>query len=199
VSTSPSGPVRPARLAGFILLGVAVVAVGLGIFALADSASGQTASPSTNTVTAPETISPTTAKQTTTAKPTTSAAPSTTAPSTSYPSGQTTTVLAAPGATTSPTGPPPVMVRVYNNSYIKNLAAQAAADLRNAGFDVVQIGGYSQGIIPASTAYYSPLPGEQQTAEAIAQRYSMRALPRFPGIADASPGVIVIVTKDFKG
>ncbi|HEX3785934.1 MAG TPA: LytR C-terminal domain-containing protein [Pseudonocardiaceae bacterium] len=202
MSTSPTGPVRPARLAGFILLGVAVVAVGLGIFALADSASGQTASQPPTSVTSPETVPVTTPKPTTTVKPTTTtAAPTTTttAPTTSYPAGQTTTVIPAPPANTAPAAPPPVMVRVYNNSTIKGLAAEAAADLKNAGFDVVEVGNYSQGIVPATTAYYSPAPGEQQTAQAIAAKYSMRVLPRFQGIADASPGVIVIVTNNFKG
>ena len=203
MSASPTGPVRPARLAGFILLGVAVVAVGLGIFALADSASGQTTSSGpTSQVTAPETITTTTAKPTTTtAKPTTTtAAPTTTpSPTSSYPSGQTTTVVPAPPASTGPAAPPPVPVRVYNNGTIKGLAARATADLQNAGFDVVETGNYSQGNIPTSTVYYSPTPGEQDTAQAIAQKFGMRVQPRFPGIADASPGVIVIITNDFKG
>jgi hypothetical protein len=200
VSASPTGPVRPARLAGFILLGVAVVAVGLGIFALADSAAGQTSSSGpTSAVTAPETIPHTT----TTPKPTTTTAPptttTTTAPTTSFPSGQTTTVVPAPPVDTGPPAPPPVQVRIYNNSKIQGLAARAEADLTAAGFDVVAISGYSQGIIPTSTVYYTSAPGEQDTAQQIGQKFGMRVEPRFPGIADASPGVIVIVTKDFKG
>ena len=199
MSASPTGPVRPARLAGFILLGVAVVAVGLGIFALADSAAGQTTSSGpTSQVTAPETIPHTTAKPPAT---TTTAAPATTTtvpPTSSYPSGQTTTVVPAPPASTGPAAPPPVPVRVYNNSTIQGLAARAAADLTSAGYDVVAVSGY-QGKIPTSTVYYSPAPGEQDTAQAIGQKFGLRVEPRFPGIADASPGVIVIVTKDFNG
>jgi hypothetical protein len=194
VSASPTGPVRPARLAGFILLGVAVVAVGLGIFALADSAAGQTGSSGpTSQVTAPETFT------TTTAKPTTTTTTTTPPPTTSYPSGQTTTVLPAPPPTTGPAAPPPVPVRVYDNGTIPKAGARAAADLQNAGFDVVQVGNYAKGNIPTTTVYYSPAPGEQETAQAIGQKFGMRVLPRFPGIADASPGVIVIITNDFKG
>jgi hypothetical protein len=199
VSASPTGPVRPARLAGFILLGVAVVAVGLGIFALADSAAGQTTSSGPTTgVTAPETIPHTTTKPptTTTAPPPTT---TTTAPTTSFPSGQTTTVVPAPPADTGPAAPAPVQVRIYNNSKIQGLAARAEADLTADGFDVVAISGYSQGVIPTSTVYYTSAPGEQDTAQQIGQKFGMRVEPRFPGIADASPGVIVIVTKDFKG
>ena len=200
MSASPTGPVRPARLAGFILLGVAVVAVGLGIFALADSAAGQTTSPPTSQVTAPETITTTTAKPTTPKPTTTTAAPSTTAPTTTYPSGQTTTVVPAPPVTTGPPAPPPIQVRVYNNGTIHLLAQQAATDLTNAGFDVVAVANYPQGKIPTTTVYYTPdVPGEQSTAQAIAQKFGMRVQPRFPGIADASPGVIVIITNDFKG
>lgn len=199
MSASPTGPVRPARLAGFILLGVAVVAVGLGIFALADSAAGQTtSSPPTTGVTAPETIPHTTTQPTTT---TTTAPPTTTttAPTTSFPSGQTTTVVPAPPVTTGPPASAQVQVRVYNNSKIQGLAARAAADLTADGFDVVAVSGYSQGIIPTSTVYYTSAPGEQDTAQQIGNKFGMRVEPRFPGIADASPGVIVIVTKDFKG
>ncbi|HJP75168.1 MAG TPA: LytR C-terminal domain-containing protein [Pseudonocardiaceae bacterium] len=199
MSASPTGPIRPARLAGFILLGVAVVAVGLGIFALADSAAGQTSSaPPTSQHTAPETITTTT----TTPKPTTTTpAPTTTTtpPTTSYPSGQTTTVVAPPPANTGPPAPPPVQVRVYNNGTIKGLAARAAADLQSDGFNVVQVGNYAQGNIPTTTVYYTSAPGEQDTAQAIASKFGMRVEPRFPGIADASPGVIVIITNDFKG
>jgi hypothetical protein len=195
VSASPTGPVRPARLAGFILLGVAVVAVGLGIFALADSASGQTSSSGpTSQVTAPETITTTTPRPTT-AAPTTTTMP----PSTSYPSGQTTTVLPAPTTNAGPPAPPPVQVRVYDNGTIPKAAARAAADLTSDGFDVVQVGNYAQGNIPTTTVYYTSAPGEQATAQAIGQKFGMRVLPRFPGIADASPGVIVIITNDFKG
>ncbi|HEV3357860.1 MAG TPA: LytR C-terminal domain-containing protein [Pseudonocardiaceae bacterium] len=196
MSASPTGPVRPARLAGFILLGVAVVAVGLGIFALADSAAGQTTtSGPTSQVTAPETFTPTTTKST--PPKTTTAAPTTTpSPTTTTTAGPTTTVIPPPSGTPAP---PPVQVRVYNNGTIKGLAARAAADLTNAGFDVVQVGNYAQGDIPTSTAYYTPAPGEQATAQAIGTKFGMRVLPRFPGIADASPGVIVIITNDFKG
>ncbi|HEY2564756.1 MAG TPA: LytR C-terminal domain-containing protein [Acidimicrobiales bacterium] len=182
---------------------MAVVAVGLGIFALADSAAGQTTSSGpTSQVTAPETISTTTTKPTTPKPTTTTPKPTTTTPSptTSYPSGQTTTVIPAPPVNTGPAAPPPIQVRVYNNGTIKGLAARATADLQANWFDVVETGNYSQGNIPTSTVYFTPsAPGEQDTAQAIGQKFGMRVQPRFPGIADASPGVIVIITNDFKG
>ncbi|HEX3647597.1 MAG TPA: LytR C-terminal domain-containing protein [Pseudonocardiaceae bacterium] len=195
---------RPARLAGFVLLGVAVVAVGLGVFTLTsngESPSAQARPPATGSSTAqPPTGRSSTPRTTTTtqARPTTTA---TTAPTTTKQRPtQTTTVVPAPA---QPTGKPSlratVPVRVYNNSFIKNLAATAGQDFRNDGFDVVTTGNYSQGTIPTTTAYYTSRPGEHEIANELGHDFGMRVLPRFSGIAFASPGVIVIVTEDFKG
>ena len=179
---------RPVRTAGFVLIGVAVVAVGLGVFALTSNGSGQASAgrPPVTTTTKP---APTTTHPTTTRPPTTTP---------SFPSGQTTTV-APPPTTTSVNPLQGVPVRVYNNSKIPDLAMVAAQDFRNAGFNVVLVGNYPQGVLPHSAAFYSPAPGEQAVATQLAQEFNMQAQPRFPGIAFSSPGVIVIVTKDFQG
>lgn len=86
---------------------------------------------------------------------------------------------------------------MYNNSTIKGLAARAAADFRAAGYRVVKVGNYPWGIIPASTVYWGSGSGEKATAQSLAHEFGIRAKPRFPGIANASPGVIAILTKDF--
>jgi hypothetical protein len=186
---------RPVRTAGLVLIGVAVVAVGLGVFALTSNGSGQASAgrPPATSTTQPL---PTT---TTHPKPTTTT-PTTTTPTTtpSFPSGQTTTI-APPPTSTTPSLIQTVPIRVYNNSLIQNLAAMGAQDFRNAGYNVVFVGSYPQGIIPNSTAYFSPAPGEQEVATQLAQQFGMRVLPRFTGIAAAAPGVIVILTKDFHG
>lgn len=180
---------RPVRLAGFVLIGVAVVAMGIGVVTLTSNGSPQSQGrpPVTGTTTAgPTTPGPT---HPTTGHPTTP----------SVPPGKTTTVAPPPGTpTTTPSPQQTVAVRVYNNSMIKNLASTAANDFRAAGFDVVQVGNYPGGVIDHSTAYYSPAPGEQQIATELGQEFNMKVMPRFPGIAFASPGVIVIVTQDFK-
>lgn len=90
-------------------------------------------------------------------------------------------------------------VRVYNNSTIKGLADQAANKLRGAGFNVTQVGNYPQGKIPSSTVYYREGTEEQGTAEAIAKQVGVKAEPRFLGLRQSSPGVIMIVTQDFAG
>jgi microcystin degradation protein MlrC len=90
-----------------------------------------------------------------------------------------------------------VTVRVYNNSLIEHLAARAADDFRKAGWNVTEVKGYPYGTIPETTAYYRPGTDEEAAAKQLAQAFGFKAEPRFEGIKDASPGVIVIVTKDY--
>jgi hypothetical protein len=88
-------------------------------------------------------------------------------------------------------------VRIYNNSTIRGLAARAADDFRAAGWTVVEVGNYAGGTIPTTTAYYQEGTGQRDGAEAIGSKFGVRVEPRFPGIANASPGLIVIVTNDY--
>lgn len=90
-------------------------------------------------------------------------------------------------------------MRVYNNSTIHLLAARAAEEFRGAGWNVVDVSNYSSGNIPATTAFYRPGTDEEPAAKAIAAEFGMRAEPRFDGIQQASPGVIIIVTNDYTG
>jgi hypothetical protein len=131
----------------------------------------------------------------------TSASPATSQPPTTAPAGGQPASVAPPG-----TGVPPdqagakwVQVRVYNNSTIKGLAAQAAADFRAGGWNVAEAANYPYGIIPTTTAYFTPGTDEETAARALAATFGMQAAPRFAGIQDASPGVIVIVTNDYQG
>ena len=89
-------------------------------------------------------------------------------------------------------------MRIYNNSTIRDLAVRARDDLTAAGWQVVDIGNYPWGTIPTTTVYYQEGTGQRANAEAIGAKLGMRVLPRFPGIANASPGLIVIVTQDYR-
>ena len=91
-----------------------------------------------------------------------------------------------------------VPVRVYNNSTIPGLAAEAAEQFRRAGWTIEQVGNYPFGIIPTSTVYFRPGTLEEPAAAALGSEFGLRVLPRFAGLADASPGLIVIVTNDFQ-
>lgn len=89
-------------------------------------------------------------------------------------------------------------VRVYNNSTVHGLADRAADRLRKAGFKVVSVGNYPGGVIPTTTAYYRPGKHEKDTAQSVAKKIGAKSEPRFAGLKKASPGVILVVTKDYK-
>jgi len=202
---------RPMRLAGVVLIGVALVAVVIGTVTAVSGGGNdeQTAAPSTSaSQPAPGGAPPseTGAPSPSTPAPTTTTAPpattGTAAPGTPGQPGQ-------PGAgeTTAPNGGVPadqaaakwVPVRVYNNSTIKGLAAKAAEDFRADGWNVTGIDNYPYGVIPTTTAYYTEGTDEETAAKALATTFGMKAEPRFEGIRNSSAGVIIIVTNDYQG
>lgn len=198
--TAPeSGSARPGRVAGVALLGVAAVALVIGLITVfggngdgrADGNDEEqpprpTASSSTTASPAPSTSSRPPA--TSSSRPPTSSsapAPTTSSPRPSGGDGNGESTKATP-------------VRVYNNSTIKGLAARAADDLKADGWQVAEVGNYSAGTIPTTTVYYRPGTDEEAAARAIAADFGMRVEERFAGIQDAHDGVIVIVTNDYK-
>ena len=221
------GVSRPARAAGVGLLAVAAAAAVIGGVTLLTSGNGdETAAPPATSVpgspsdpgtSGPDGTSPSSGPDGTNTPPGTSGEPSGTAgPAPGQPgqSGQP----GQPGQSGQPQpgqpgGPPApggsdsaqdrqasakwVSVRVYNNSNIKGLASRAAEDLRGQGWNVGQVANYSSGIIPTTTVYYRPGTDEETAADALAASFGMRSEPRFDGIKDSAPGVIVIVTNDY--
>lgn len=201
---------RPLRAAGLALIGVALVAAVIGGVTLATGngeEANQAGQTSESQPTQPGTSPRTTAQQSPTGQP---SAP------TSTPGTKTSTQPSQPsrpgngngengdgngddgnGGRDRPAAAKSVDVRVYNNSNIEGLAQEASAELRAEGWNVVETGNYSQGIIPATTAYYRPGTDEEAAAKALANEFGMRADVRFAGIRNSSAGVIVIVTKDW--
>ncbi|MFL0577817.1 LytR C-terminal domain-containing protein [Dietzia sp. 179-F 9C3 NHS] len=104
----------------------------------------------------------------------------------------------APGAAPGAGQASAVPVQVFNNSNVTGLAARTGDTLRNAGFAVEDVANMpsNRGVVPVSTAYYGPGPGEQEAAEAIAAQLGITAEPRPSDLAVDTPGVIVIVTQD---
>jgi len=188
VSTRPddssAGP--PLRALAMALLSLAVVFAGIGIFSLTGSGDDETAAaPAATTSTA---ASPAGAAPTGTA----SAAPPAGSTAGSMSSGAPTTTTTATTSGSAAAGE----VRVLNNSDVSGLAAETASRLEAAGFQVGETGNYSSGVIAASTVYYDPaVPGQQAQAERIARTLGFGSEPRFAGIASASPGIVVIVTR----
>lgn len=103
------------------------------------------------------------------------------------------------GQAGQPDVPGKIAVRVYNNSTIKGLARRAADDFQAAGYEVPYAGNYPFGKIATTTVYYRPGTPEQAQAEEAAARFGARAEARFEGLQDASPGIIAIITDDYKG
>jgi hypothetical protein len=186
-----SGLSRPLKAAGVALIGVAIIAAVVGgVSALSGGGTSNEAGPTTST---PPPSSPGGVKPPSTL-------PSTSAPSSTPPPASTTGTTTPPGQSTGnqQTSNKWVTVRVLNNSLIKGLADRAADDFRGSGWNVSDVGNYSQGVIETTTAYFRPGTDEEAAAKQLAQEFGIRVLPRFEGIKDASPGVIVIVTKEYQ-
>ncbi|WP_112262737.1 LytR C-terminal domain-containing protein [Lentzea terrae] len=192
--TSPesASPSRPAKAAGFALLGVAAVALIIGVVSLFGGGSDAPPVAEGSSTTPPP-------AQTTSESPTSAS---------SAPPAATTTTTAPPAASSSAVVPPPpvtqpgtakVPVRVYNNSTISGLAVKAADEVRANGWTVEGTGNYSQGTIPTTTVYFRPGTEEEASAKELAGVLRARVEPRFDGIQSSAPGLILIVTNDFQG
>ena len=191
--TSPesASPSRPAKAAGFALLGVAAVALVIGIVSLFGSGSDTPPSGAGTSTTVP----PTTESST---------QPPASTPSSAPPAASSTTPPAStPPTTTPPPVTPPgtakVPVRVYNNSTTAGLATRASDEVRANGWQVAETGNYSQGIIPTTTVYFRPGTDEEASAKELANVLHARVEPRFDGIQHSAAGIILIVTNDYQG
>jgi len=197
----PGGP-SPLRVGGLALLGAGAVAALIGLATLLPGG-GSTTTPAATTPPPAPTAAPTAAPGATVA-----AQPAPSAPAAVPTVGPTVAIAAPPPAVPAPAAPQAGAgggnavargpVRVYNNSTVTGLAARAANDFRADGWQVGQVSNYSQGIIPTSTVYYRPGTAEQTAATRIASEFGLRTEPRFSGIDDATPGLIVIVTNDYQ-
>jgi hypothetical protein len=209
--SSPDSPStsHPARAAGFALLGVALIALVIGVFTLFDGGDGDGDQNATGTSSsqAPPASGTTSDSVAPPASGTTSESP---AASTSAPATTTDTpppASSAPAQTSAAATPPPggqptvskPPVRVYNNSTISGLASKAAEDVERSGWSVAETGNYPQGQIPTTTVYYRPGTDEEESAKALASVMQARVEARFDGIQAAHDGIIVIVTNDYKG
>lgn len=203
---APSGP-SPLRIGGLALIGVGVIAgiIGLGTVATGSGAAPAAAASPTSTAT-PEPAPPAAPPTTEAAAPAPPAPTSEAAvPVPSFSPTPTNSIAAPPTSAAPPAAASgdgsftKAPVRVYNNSTISGLAARAAEDFRTSGWPVETVSNYASGIIPTSTVYYRPGTDEQAAAAALGGQFGMRVEPRFAGLTEATPGLIVIVTNDFKG
>ncbi|GLW93036.1 LytR C-terminal domain-containing protein [Actinokineospora globicatena] len=206
MSTEPSGQTRTARVVGLTLLAVAAAAAVIGVITLFDSTgdtppAAQPPAPSITTTTGAPPSGDLTSlppRPTTPGQVTTTTEPPAPEPTTTAPPATTATVPPAtsrPGNTAeSPSEP----LRIYNNSTITGLAARAAEDIGSTGWPISQVGNYSGGKIPTTTVYFQPGTPQEQAARQLGNQFDFRVEPRFEGIKDSPPGLILIVTNDYK-
>jgi hypothetical protein len=218
-----SGGPSPLRVGGLALVGAGAVAALIGLATLLPGGGGSTAptteapsaSPSASaSATATAGAQPAPGSETAVPVP-----PSAAVPVPSFPASPTNAIAAptaAPGAVGTGAGTGAgtgssvdgsggggggvvrTPVRVYNNSTISGLASRAASDFRADGWQVEQVSNYPSGIIATSTVYFRPGTSEQTAASSLATEFGLRSEPRFSGIDDATPGLIVIVTNDYQ-
>jgi hypothetical protein len=191
------------------LLGAGAVAALIGLATLLPGGGGST--PAATTEPAPPSAAPATAppaaSATVAAPPVGPTATNAIAAPTAPPAVPATPVPTAAPLKPAPANPAPAgarpatthePVRVYNNSTVTGLAARAADDFRADGWQVAQVANYPSGVIATSTVYYRPGTAEQTAASSLGSQFGLRVEPRFSGIDDATPGLIVIVTNDYQ-
>lgn len=197
----PSGGPGRAKLLGFGLIGVGVVAAGIGAVSLWSDGTEPTAAappPETSQVQPPP-------PQDSSQKPPQSSVlappppPEVTRPpqtSTEKPSQPPTADQRAPGQDPAQQK---IVVRVFNNSTISGLAHRAAQDFKHAGYHVPVEDNYARSRIPTTTFYYRAGTDEEKLAKEIAAYFGARAEPRIPQIEHLDDGIIAIVTNDYAG
>lgn len=198
-----SGMSRPMKAAGVALVGVAIIAAVIGGVSALSGGNGSNEAGPSGTSTPPGTSGGTSSSATSSpssaSSPPASTSPAPTSPASPAPGQPTSGQPGQPGKPGDQQASNKwVTVRVFNNSLIKDLAQRAADDFRGAGWNVNEVGNYSQGIIPTTTAFYRPGTDEEAAAKQLAQEFGIKADVRFPGIENATPGVIVIVTKEYQ-
>jgi LytR cell envelope-related transcriptional attenuator len=217
VADSPSGSRPLLRTGGIALLGIGVIAATVGLFTSATTGNGTgTAVPSTSAQAFPSSAEATAPAQPAPVPSDVVAPTDTSLPAVTAPAVPDASAAASP-APEPPAAPPPVVaapappaadggddaarapLRVYNNSLIPRLAAQAKQDFEARGWTVVEDGNYPEekGVVAVSTAYFRPGTAEESAAQELGREFGLRVEPRFAGIAQATDGVIVIVTKDY--
>jgi hypothetical protein len=199
--TSPdSGSTRPLRVAGIVLLGVAAVALVIGLITMfGGNGDGRADGNGENRPPEPTSTSlpghPPSSRTTSKSVPPTTTTTTTTR--TSESGGAPTTTTTVPPGDGNGEPEKTVPVRVLNNSKIKGLATTAGNDLKADGWLVVGVGNYSATNLPESTVFFRPGTSEEATARALAAEFGLAVQPRIDTLADQPDGVIVVVTIDW--
>ncbi|AKK06995.1 LytR cell envelope-related transcriptional attenuator [Corynebacterium mustelae] len=96
-----------------------------------------------------------------------------------------------------PAGNQPITVHVLNNSTVQGLAARAGDRLDNAGYTIGHVGNYSDTVVPQNTVYFSD--NEAQARELAAEIGGV-AVPRpanLPAETQGPSSLVVVLATDF--
>lgn len=187
---APESSGLPLRALSMVLLSAAIVFAGLGFLSLSGSDADAATAAATTTTAAPAKGASSATTAAAPAAAATSAAPTTAAAAQPTTTAAATTASDAEAAALQQSTP----VRVYNNSTVEGLAGDTAATLRSDGWTVAHVGNYDEGEVPHSAVFYGPGTDEKAAAEEVGAQLGLPVEPRFAGISDATPGVIVILT-----
>lgn len=102
-------------------------------------------------------------------------------------------VASSSSPATSTASPRRSDVRVYNISEQAGLASRTADRLREAGWNITDVGNLELPVVTQTTVYFSDAAGEQDAAHSVAEVLGATAEPRIPDLAEQPPGVIVLV------
>jgi hypothetical protein len=89
---------------------------------------------------------------------------------------------------------PKADVRVFNISEVAGAADRTAGRLREAGWNVTEVGNLILPAVTVTTVYFGTTEGEQQAAERVGELLQAPVEQRVPEIAEQPPGIIVVVT-----
>ncbi|BBZ25517.1 LytR C-terminal domain-containing protein [Mycolicibacter hiberniae] len=107
------------------------------------------------------------------------------------PTAQPVTTVSAPAKPEHPVHK--ADVRVFNISEQPGLAGQTAERLREAGWNVTEIGNLELPEVTQTTVYFGDAEGEQDAAHSVGEVLGAAVEPRIPDVVEQPPGVIVVV------
>jgi hypothetical protein len=104
------------------------------------------------------------------------------------------TTGAAASKTSAKPAPPKADVLVFNISNSRGVAGKAADQIKQGGYNVTKVDNLTLPDVSKTTVYYTDVPGEHETADAVGKLLNAVVAPRTKDVADQPPGVIVVVT-----
>jgi hypothetical protein len=104
------------------------------------------------------------------------------------------TTGAAASKTSAKPAPPKADVLVFNISSSRGVAGKAADQIKQGGYNVTKVDNLTLPDVSKTTVYYTDVPGEHETADAVGKLLNAVVAPRTKDVADQPPGVIVVVT-----